>query len=51
MEECPKCTSKNLFVRMKGVHIGLYCGGCLKWLKWLSKKEAEIFEMKNDSQN
>lgn len=41
---CPKCNSKDLFTKANGNQIGLYCGDCGKWIKWLSKDESRIFE-------
>ena len=42
--KCKHCGSEN-FVIMKGeTHIGLYCGDCLKWVKWIKKKEYPLYE-------
>ena len=41
---CPKCNSKDLFTKANGNQIGLYCGDCGKWIKWLSKDESRIFD-------
>lgn len=31
--ECPKCGSKDLFMKKSNTHTGLYCGDCGSWLK------------------
>lgn len=36
---CFKCGSKELFVLENHSHIGLYCGCCGRWLKWLNNEE------------
>lgn len=42
--KCPKCNSTNLFTRKKDTQTGLYCKECGKWIKWLNKEEARVFE-------
>lgn len=42
--DCPKCDSKNTFIKKNGNQTGLYCGDCGKWIKWLSKNEIVAFE-------
>ena len=37
--ECPKCQSKDVFIQKSGNQVGLYCGDCGKWIKWLNKDE------------
>ena len=41
---CPKCNSTNLVVIQKGPHLGLYCGDCAAYVKWISKKEADTIQ-------
>lgn len=41
---CPKCNSKNLFVKKAGNNTGLYCGDCGAWIKWIGKNELRAFE-------
>lgn len=41
---CPKCNSKNLFVKKVGNNTGLYCGDCGAWIKWVGKNELRAFE-------
>ena len=41
---CPKCNSKNLFVKKAGNNTGLYCGDCGAWIKWIEKNELRAFE-------
>lgn len=36
---CKKCGSIDYEVIKKGVHTGLYCKDCGKWIKWQKKKE------------
>lgn len=42
--KCPKCNSKNLFVKKVGNNTGLYCGDCGAWIKWVGKNELRAFE-------
>ena len=42
--KCPKCNSTNLFTRKKDTQTGLYCKECGRWIKWLNKDEARVFE-------
>ncbi len=44
MYECPKCGSKDLFLRKSGNNTGLYCGDCGAWIKWAGKKEIPLVE-------
>ncbi len=44
MYECPKCKSKDLFLRESGTQKGLYCGDCGAWIKWVGKKELPLVE-------
>lgn len=41
---CPKCGSEDLFLRKSGNNMGLYCGDCGKWIKWVNKNERTIIE-------
>ena len=41
---CPKCNSKELFVKKSGNNTGLYCGDCGAWIKWVGKNELRAFE-------
>ena len=41
---CPKCNSKELFVKKSGNSTGLYCDNCGAWIKWLGKNELRAFE-------
>jgi DNA-directed RNA polymerase subunit RPC12/RpoP len=42
--KCPKCNSTNLFTQKKDTQTGLYCKDCGRWIKWLNKEEARVFE-------
>lgn len=42
--ECPKCQSKDVFIQKSGNQVGLYCGDCGKWIKWLNKDEQRLAE-------
>lgn len=44
MYECPKCGSKDLFLRKSGNNTGLYCGDCGAWIKRVGKKEIPLVE-------
>lgn len=40
---CKYCNSdKQPILKSCGPHIGAYCSNCGKWIKWLSKKAANI---------
>lgn len=41
---CPSCGSLNLYTQQKGIATGLYCKDCNKWIKWLGKKDLEVFK-------
>jgi len=42
--KCKKCESENLKIIESGPHNKLVCGDCLAFQKFLSKKDAQIFE-------
>lgn len=49
--KCSKCGNKDkkiTFMKSKGNQIGLYCGSCGKWIKWLSKDESKVYEHQKD---
>ena len=48
---CPKCGSKDIFVEGSGKQVGLYCGDCGVWIKWLSKKELRLAERQVERMN
>lgn len=39
-----KCGCTDMFVKLNGNNIGLYCKSCGKWQKWLNKNEFRAFE-------
>lgn len=41
---CNKCGSTDLFIKKSGNNVGLYCGDCGSWIKWVSKKELLLVE-------
>jgi len=42
---CKKCgCTKYVIDKENGVHIGMYCVNCNSWIKWISKKEAQLLE-------
>ena len=43
--ECPKCSSKDTFIKPNGNQTGLYCADCGKWIKWLTKEEIRLYEL------
>ncbi len=49
--KCSKCGSSNYTTEKHGNNIGLYCSGCGKWHKWLSKDEVRIYSGKNRQEN
>ena len=34
---CPACGGREFVRRTTSIHIGLYCGLCGKWIKWVKK--------------
>ena len=51
---CKKCgCTKYVIDKENGVHIGMYCSNCNSWIKWISKKEAQLLEnnLCSDNQN
>ena len=38
--QCKHCGNTSFTVKEKGPHIGLYCAGCKRWIKWVPQKEA-----------
>lgn len=47
--KCPKCNSKDVFTDETGGQVGLYCGDCGRWIKWLSKNEARLVRRQEES--
>ena len=45
-EKCSKCDSEEIFLEIQGNRIGLYCGKCGKWQKWITKQELQIAKFK-----
>ena len=45
---CPKCKSNDIFTEGSGQQVGLYCGDCGSWIKWLSKKEIRLAERQEE---
>lgn len=41
--KCKFCNSNNLKIIQRGIHLELVCNGCLKFQKFISKKEAKRF--------
>ena len=37
---CPHCNSENLHTTPKPPHVGLYCGDCGRWIKWLAQNNS-----------
>lgn len=51
--ECHKCKSRDLFMKKSGNNIGLYCGDCGAWIKWINKNEVRLVQRqieKNDKE-
>lgn len=40
---CKKCGGKQFYTSKKGNNTGLYCASCHNWIKWLGKKDLELF--------
>lgn len=41
---CKECGSIDVFLRKHGPHLGLYCGDCGAWIKWINKSEKQLVE-------
>ena len=46
--KCKCGNTMKFFTETKGNSIGLYCKECGKWIKWLDKNEARLFELKQE---
>lgn len=42
--DCKYCGSSGFYLESKGTHTGLYCRSCGKWLKWVGKKELDMYK-------
>lgn len=42
--DCTTCGCRDAFLRRKGNNVGLYCGGCERWYKWLGKKDVDAYK-------
>lgn len=42
--ECGKCGSGDIYIKENGSQVGLYCGDCGRWLKWIGKDERQLVE-------
>ena len=49
--ECPKCKSRDVFISKSGNNIGLYCGDCGTWIKWMNKNEIRLAQRQIDYNN
>ncbi len=43
-KSCGRCGSTSLYTETKGKNVGLYCGDCGAWQKWVTKDELRAFE-------
>jgi hypothetical protein len=43
ISSCPHCGSSDSFTRIQGPHVALICGSCSRWIKWVSRADAERF--------
>lgn len=48
---CSKCKSNDIFVEGSGQQVGLYCGKCGQWIKWLNKKEIKQAQKQEEMMN
>jgi uncharacterized protein (DUF3820 family) len=37
LPSCSHCFSSNTYTEPKPPHLGLYCGDCGKWIKWIAQ--------------
>jgi hypothetical protein len=42
-DTCPSCGLSNTYTRAKSPHVGLYCAGCGRWIRWVARHEAAKF--------
>ena len=40
MEKCKYCGSDNLYQERKDPHVGLYCGKCTKFQRWVKQENS-----------
>lgn len=43
--QCKYCGHNFYLVKYVKPHVGLYCHNCLKWHKWMSKQEKEMYNI------
>ncbi len=36
---CRECGGRDVYVRQMEPHVGAYCAGCGRWIKWINKSE------------
>lgn len=41
---CGKCGSTSFYMQQKGMQVGMYCSSCGSWVKWIGKKEQQLFK-------
>jgi hypothetical protein len=34
-DSCPRCGARDFFTEERGPHLGKFCRGCGKWMRWL----------------
>lgn len=44
---CKECNWNKFVFKQRGVHVGLYCAHCGKWIKWVSKQEQTRYSIVN----
>jgi hypothetical protein len=42
---CKRCGSIKYTTAGKSIHVGLYCGDCGAWVKWLSPSEKVLYKV------
>ena len=41
---CRKCGHYGFYLQQHGMQIGMYCENCGAWLKWVGKKDLEMYK-------
>ena len=40
MNKCPECECEEFKEEAKGLHLGLYCKACNRWIKWVKQNKS-----------
>ena len=40
---CRKCGGIGFYLQQSGMQVGMYCDNCGAWLKWVGKKDLDLY--------